>query len=228
MKSINIILLGPQGSGKGTQASWLAREYRLFHLEMGKIFRQLTREKSALGRQLNKLVNVQGLLVPDSLTVKILASRLKRISRARGIVFDGYPRTINQARALDRLLIRLGRTIGLVIYIPISRKVTVKRLGLRRVCSNCGRVYIFGVDIKSTAARCPNCRGRLVRRADDTPAAINRRLKIFHRDTAPIVSYYKKQGNLIVINGEPSIGTVTQSVKMVINKLWSELKTKKK
>jgi len=218
-KILNIIMLGPQGSGKGTQAQRLSEKYNLYHMETGKIFRKLAQQKSTLGKKINMQMNVRGKLIPTDFVIKILMNELKKVSQKRGVIFDGYPRTINQARALDKLLIHLRRQLTHVFYLPISRRITVKRLALRRTCQKCGRIFILGKDLKRGAKKCPVCQGMIYHRDDDKPKAIIQRLKQYQERTKPVVTYYRKKGVLIRIDGEPSIAVVGRNILKYLTKV---------
>jgi len=128
------------------------------------------------------------------------------------LIFDGYPRNLIQARALDKILKSLDRKLTHVFYLPISRRTTVKRLVLRRTCQKCGRIFIKGVNLKAGARHCPVCKGKIYQREDDKPAAIARRLAIYNKQTKPVINYYKKKGVLIKVDGEPPIMRVAKAI----------------
>jgi adenylate kinase len=209
---LNIIILGPQGSGKGTQAALLAQKYNLAHIETGKMMRAMTKQKTALGRTLHHIVNEQGRLAPTALVIKVLKNVLDKISRKRGLIFDGFPRNLIQARALDRLFRLLGRKLTHVIYMPISRRTTIKRLALRRMCRQCGAIFILGKNLSRRAKHCPKCHGQIYQREDDKPAAIARRLAIYLQQTKPLIGHYRHMGILITIDGEPPIAAVAKKI----------------
>jgi len=211
-RALNIIILGPQGSGKGTQANLLAKRFKLYHVETGKIFRKLSKQKSTLGRKINYTLNVKGQLLPSSFVIKVLKKELGKVSLKRGLIFDGYPRNIVQAKALDKLLVNLKRELTHIIYMPISREVTMKRLVLRRTCKKCNTIFILGKNIKKAVKKCPRCRGEIYQRDDDKLKAIARRLQEYHKKTEPVVRYYKKKGLLIAVNGKPPIPVVYKSI----------------
>lgn len=211
-KPYHFILLGPQGSGKGTQAEVLARRFRLAKFETGALFRAAARRRDAIGRRLNRLVNEQGKLVPDSIVSRIVSRAIAEVPKSRGIVFDGFPRNLTQAKLLNRLLKRFHRTITAVIYLPVQTATTVRRLGKRRMCERNGHLFILGANLKPSTRRCPRCGSRIVQRADDKPAAIRQRLKIYNRLTRPLVSFYRRQGVLLLVDGEPPIPVVTKAM----------------
>lgn len=208
----NIIILGPQGSGKGTQADVLARKFNLEHIETGKIFRKIARQKNNLGRTINRLINIRGCLVPTPQVVRVLEKVLIKVNPSQGLIFDGYPRNLIQAKALGKQFRLLGRRLTHVFYLPISRQSTINRLVLRRTCSQCGRTFILGKNISSQAWRCPKCGGRIYQREDDKPKAIARRLEQYLKQTKPLIVYYRKLGLVKTINGEPPIRVVTKQI----------------
>lgn len=211
-KVLNIIILGPQGSGKGTQAKVLAKKFNLEHIVTGEIFRKFARKRTALCRKIDYLMNKKGRLIPTPLVIKILKIRLRKINKNKGIIFDGYPRNLMQAKALEAMLRKSNRKIDIVFYLPISQKTTTRRLGLRRSCQECGQPYILGVDLKKNQKTCPKCGGKIIIREDDKPKAILERLKIFNRQTKPLIKFYKKKRVLIEVDGEPPIPVVARKI----------------
>ncbi len=209
---MHIVLLGPQGSGKGTQARLLTKRFRLHYIETGRLLRAMVATDPRLGRKIDALINKKGALVPDAWVNRLIEKELARVPKGRGILFDGYPRTLRQARFLDRLLKRYGRSITHVVYLPIKDQTTLKRLTKRRMCERCGRIFIEGVTIKKNAKQCPVCHGTLFRRADDYPAAIRERLKLYHKRTNPIVQYYQKRGIVMIVDAEPPIPVVFKNI----------------
>ncbi|MFH1236483.1 MAG: nucleoside monophosphate kinase [Parcubacteria group bacterium] len=212
----HIILLGPQGSGKGTQAEQIARTLRLVHIETGALIRTQITRRTSLGKRIASIVNRQGKLIPDTLVARILAQKLQRVPRSTGVVFDGFPRTLTQARILDELLKRMKRQLTQAIYLPISQRTTVRRLSHRRVCQQCGTPWITGTTIGMRTKNCPRCKGMIVQRDDDKPKTIKKRLREYLRKTLPIVSLYRSRGILAEVNGEPPIGAVWRKVKKII------------
>ncbi|MFA5051596.1 MAG: nucleoside monophosphate kinase [Patescibacteria group bacterium] len=208
----NILILGPQGSGKGTQAGLLAGKLKLAHIETGKMFRRMAKRSTPLGRRINRIMNEKGKLIPDALANRILWQALKKVRRSQGIVFDGFPRTLAQARTLDRLMKRLGRQITLVINMPISRRTTIRRLSLRRTCDRCGRIFIAGKNISPRRVTCPVCGGKIFQREDDKPAAIAGRLAAYRILTKPVIRYYRDRHVLLTVDGEPPVQAVFKNI----------------
>ncbi|MBU0597955.1 nucleoside monophosphate kinase [Patescibacteria group bacterium] len=211
-KILNIIILGPQGSGKGTQAKILAGKYKLTYIGTGDIFRKLARKKTAIGRQVNHLINDQGSLIPSDFVVKVVSLELMKASKNKGLLFDGYPRNLKQAHALEVVMKKLKREFTHIFYLPISKNITIKRLTLRRTCKKCNRIFVLGVNIDRKQIICQHCGGQIYQRDDDKPKAIANRLEIYQKQTKPIVNYYQKQSLLIRVNGEPPIKTVTKEI----------------
>lgn len=209
----HIILLGPQGSGKGTQAKYIAKMFHVSHIEMGALIRIVSKEKSALGRRINHIINEEGRLISDSVVGKILTKKLYSTPKKKGIVLDGFPRTVAQARMLDRLLSRLDRKLTLVIYLPLSQRSTIKRLSLRRSCVKCGTPWILGKTLAKKRKKCPKCGGDIIHRIDDQPQTIKKRLEEYVHKTRPIINFYKQRKILIQVNGESSIPIVWKNIK---------------
>lgn len=208
----NIVILGPQGSGKGTQAEMLVKKFNLFHVEMGMILRRLAKKNTPFGHTIGIIINKQGGLVPDEVVKKALLEKLRSVPVSRGILFDGFPRNLRQARMLDTIFTALDRELTEVIFLPIARKTTIQRLSLRRTCEKCSRIFIAGVSIPKHKKRCIYCKGAIIQREDDKPKAIAKRLSVYAKLTKPVVTYYKKQGTLITVNGEPSIKVVSKNI----------------
>ncbi|MDP2684114.1 MAG: nucleoside monophosphate kinase [bacterium] len=215
-KQYNIIILGPQGSGKGSQAILLTEKFNLVHIETGKIFRQMAATNTPLGKKINYIINNKGVLVNDELVLKVLEKGVVSVNKKKGLLFDGFPRTLNQARGLDKLFKKLDRELTHVIYMPIKKSTTIKRLSKRRTCENCGKIFISGVNIKSNQKECPVCRGKIIQREDDKPKAIAKRLEIYRKSTKPIIIFYKKKGIVIKVDGEPTIKQVFKEILKVL------------
>ncbi|XOU94524.1 MAG: adenylate kinase family protein [Candidatus Kerfeldbacteria bacterium] len=215
-KQYNIIILGPQGSGKGSQAILLAENFNFVHIETGKIFRKMAKTNTPLGIKINNLINIKGSLVNDDLVMKVLIKSLSKVPKKDGLLFDGFPRTLNQAKGLDKIFETINRELTHVIYMPIKKATTLKRLTRRRTCDKCGKIFISGVNIKSSVTKCPVCKGKIIQREDDKPKAILKRLDIFNKQTKPIINYYIKRGLVIKVDGEPTIKQVYKVVLRIL------------
>ncbi len=209
---MNIIILGSQGSGKGTQAELLAKKFKLEHIDMGKYLREAARLDTPLGKKINTIVNVKKELVSDRILKKVIEIKLKELPRERGIVFDGVPRNKNQLNYLEKVIIEVGREINLAIAINLSEAKSIERIANRRVCSQCKKVYILGKDKEAKSEICSQCGGQVVRRIDDTPKGVKKRLQIFKEETLPIISYYQGQKKLIEIDGDQTIRKVQRDI----------------
>lgn len=206
----NYILIGAQGSGKGTQAKLIAAEYGIPHISTGDIFREIRKEESDLGRKVRELID-KGNLVPDDVTNEIVAARIARNDCSKGFILDGYPRNIAQAGFLDG-----KKLINKCIYLEINDAEAVKRISARLVCSSCKADYNT-ISIKpKKAGVCDKCSGKLVQRDDDKPEFVKKRLETFYRETAPLLDYYEKKGVLIKVDGEQAIDKVFAEIKKKI------------
>lgn len=207
-----IIIIGPQGSGKGTQAEALAREFVIPHISSGEIFRQHINNRTEIGQKV-KLYLDQGKLVPDELTDAIIKNRISQDDCRTGFILDGYPRNTGQARALEKIA-----KIDVVLEIWISDREVVTRLSGRRVCS-CGATYHIKYKPPKREGICDQCGRAIKRRDDEAPEVLNQRLAIYHRETEPLLDYYRGQRLLIKVNGEQSISEVTsEMLSKLLNK----------
>lgn len=204
---MNIVLFGAPGSGKGTQAERLCKELNLIHVASGDLFRENLNNKTGLG-QLAKTYMDKGQLVPDDVTVAMVKERLSRPDARAGVVFDGFPRTLPQAKALDEAMAQMGRQVDGVLYIMVSDDEVVRRLSGRLICRECQTPFhkIFN-PFKS----CPfnKCEGEyLYQRDDDKPETVRARLQTFHRQTKPLIEYYRQAGLLVEVEGEGDVAGV--------------------
>lgn len=219
---IHVILMGPQGSGKGTQSERVREQLHLASVATGELFRAAIKSDSSLGQQI-KAIYDRGELVPDDVTVALVAERLDELARAGreggqviGALYDGYPRTSAQAQALDTLLAQRGEKIDAVIAIDVPRAELIQRLSGRRLCSVCGKVYNVVSDPPARLGECDACGGALIQRADDTPDAVSKRLDLYERETAPLLDRYAERGVLVNINGDRPIDEVTDAIVSAI------------
>ncbi len=208
-----IVLIGPQGSGKGTQADRLAPRFDLMKISTGELFRAERSAGTELGKVVAGILDA-GELVPDDVTIAIVESRLKEIDAgaARGAIFDGFPRNLGQARALDEALATREAKIDLVVEIDVSDATLIKRLGGRRVCTKCGAVYHIDHAPPAVEGICDRCGGRVEQRSDDTPDAIRKRLDIYKTNTRPLLDYYAERGIVRSVDGEETMEQVEQAI----------------
>lgn len=207
---MRIILLGPQGCGKGTQAKKISEKYNLPHISTGDIFRYNIKNQTTLGKEALTYID-EGNLVPDSLTNKIVEDRLKDDDCKKGFVLDGYPRNIAQGKALMEM-----SDIDFAFNIDISDETTVRRLSGRRSCSK-GHVYHVEFNPSKEKGVCDVCGLELFQRDDDKPETIKKRLEIYHEETSPLIEFYKKKGKLVEVDGEQKIEKVFEEIIDVLD-----------
>lgn len=206
-----IIMLGAPGAGKGTQADILSREIRLSHIASGDLFRQALEKKTELGL-LAKSYMEKGGLVPDEITIKMILERASQPDCVSGCLFDGFPRTLGQAEALDKALANHGKSIEQAIYIEVPNEELVKRLSGRWLCRNCQTPYHVITSPPEIPGKCDKCGGELYQRSDDREETVKERLNVFYNLTIPILDYYRKQDKLIEVNGNLGIQEVAKEI----------------
>lgn len=209
---MNLIILGPQGSGKGTQAGLLSQKFNLVHIDMGLALRHAARKKTELGKKINRIINNKKELVPDEIAGKVLAEELKKISKSRGIILDGAPRRKNQIGLVEKIFSQSRRKIDKIIYVNISDRESVKRIFRRYECPNCFARFVLGKDIQSAKSKCPACGERIKKRMDDTPRGIRKRLGIFRKETLPVISHYAKEKKVLEVDGRKEIDKVFKEI----------------
>jgi adenylate kinase len=206
-----VILFGAPGAGKGTQAAILAEKTGLVHITTGELFREAIRQETELGKQAKPHYD-RGQLVPDHLTIAMLLERLSQGDCARGCLLDGFPRTLEQATALDEVLAREGKAIDKVAYIQVSEDELLGRLSGRWTCRQCGSVYHERFQPPRQAGRCDRCGGELYQREDDKPETVRKRLEVYFQQTAPLIDYYRARGRLVEVDGDGSVEEVAESL----------------
>ena len=193
-------MLGAPGAGKGTQADILSQELDLPHIASGDLFRQALEKRTDVGLSAKSYMD-KGELVPDEITIKMILERIGQPDCAPGCVFDGFPRTLRQAKVLDKALKEQGRSIDRAIYMEVPNKELVRRLSGRWLCRACQAPYHVTNSPPRTPGKCDKCGGELYQRPDDREETVKERLDVFLAQTVPILDYYKKQGKLIRVNG---------------------------
>ncbi len=208
---MHVVMLGAPGAGKGTQADILSRELKLPHIASGDLFRQALEKRTHIGL-LAKSYMDKGELVPDEITIRMVLDRVDQPDCAAGCLFDGFPRTSQQAGTLDQALKDRGRAIDKAIYIEVSDEELVKRLSGRWLCRNCQTPYHITNSPPSTPGKCDKCGGDLYQRPDDRQETVRERLKVFLAQTVPVLDYYEKQGKLIKVNGNLGAQEVARGI----------------
>jgi adenylate kinase len=210
--SVRIAFLGPPGAGKGTQARELAHEWNVPQIATGDMLRDAARAGTPLGREAARIM-ATGALVPDDVIIGVIAERLGQPDAARGFIFDGFPRTIGQAEALDRLLKDRGEHLDGVLFFDVSESELLRRLTGRRVCRNCGETFHIVSHPPARPGVCDKCGGELYQRSDDSEATVRTRLEVYTQQTAPLLTFYEQRGLLRRIHGEGPIADIRAALK---------------
>lgn len=217
----NIILLGPPGAGKGTQAKHLAESLGLVQISTGDILRGEVEKDSEVGRQVKDIM-ASGKFPSDDLIMEILEKRLQNQDCSRGVILDGVPRTLNQAEAVDSLFKKLGRHLDYVIELSVDDEKLIKRLASRFTCKACGESYNEETKPLKAVGICDVCGGQeFVRRPDDKAEVVKTRLDVYHEQTRPLISYYSKSNRLVVVDGMQDIESVRNSLEIILRKTGS-------
>ena len=206
-----IITLGAPGAGKGTQADILSQEMGLPHIASGDLFRQALEKRTEVGI-LAKSYMDKGELVPDEITIKMILERINQADCASGCLFDGFPRTLHQAKVLDKVLKEQEKSIDKAVYIEVPNEELVKRLSGRWLCRTCQTPYHIINSPPKTPGKCDKCGGELYQRSDDREETVRDRLNIFFAQTVPILDYYEKQNKLIRVNGNLGMQAVAKEI----------------
>lgn len=209
---MDVILFGPPGAGKGTQATAAAAFLGIPHVSTGDIFRKHLKEGTPLGLLAKSFMD-QGGLVPDEVVVDIVASRLDEEDAREGVLFDGFPRTVVQARLLVERLANAGRRVDVVINLAVDDRVIVSRLSGRRTCLSCGATYHSVNNPPSESGRCDRCDGEVVQRPDDSEGTVASRLETYHAQTAPVLEWFRGRSPVLDIDADRSILEVEQSIR---------------
>ena len=209
---MRVAFLGPPGAGKGTQARELAREWNVPHVATGDMLREAAAAGTPLGREAKGYMD-RGALVPDDVIIRMIAERLGQPDARAGFLLDGFPRTITQAEALERLLKDLGQPLDRVIYFDVTEPELLRRLTGRRVCRNCQTAFHLVSAPPKTPGVCDRCGGELYQRDDDSEATVRNRLGVYARQTAPLLDWYRGRNVLASVRGEGAIADIRRAVR---------------
>lgn len=212
---MNLILMGPPGAGKGTQAERIVEEFKIPHISTGDAFRSAVKQGTALGIKAKEYMDA-GLLVPDEITIGVVRERLQADDCKNGFMLDGFPRTISQAEALDEIVKSMGTKIDHVINLKVDRSLLLARLTGRRVCRSCGSTYHELFNPPATQGVCDKCGGELYQRSDDTEEKVGTRLDEYMNKTAPLLEYYRNKSLLRELDGERNIDEVTAEIRSLL------------
>lgn len=208
---MRLLLIGPPGGGKGTQAKFLIKHFSIPQISTGDMLRDNVHNETTLGKKAQKFMKA-GELVPDSLILDMMQNRLSKNDCINGYILDGFPRTIPQAKGLDQLLTQMNQKLDIVVVMDVPDNLIITRLSNRRSCKNCGRVYNLIFEPPNIAGKCNECNKDLYLRDDDNPETIQQRLHVYHEQTEPVINYFSKQGITKVIDSTGSINEIKTDI----------------
>lgn len=208
---MRLVLLGPPGAGKGTQASAIVKKYNIPHISTGDIFRANIKMGTELGKKAKGYMD-KGLLVPDDLVVSIVKDRLTEDDCKEGFLLDGFPRTVNQGEALDSELEQMGLKLDKVVNIDVEREVLIQRAIGRRICKDCGATYHIQFNLPKEEGICNVCEGKLFQRDDDKKETVERRIEVYQKQTKPLIDYYTKKGLILNVDGTKPIDILFEEI----------------
>ena len=212
---MKLVLLGPPGAGKGTQAAEIVKKYNVPHISTGDIFRKNISEGTELGKKAKEYMD-KGLLVPDELVVAIVKDRLSECDCKEGFLLDGFPRTVDQADSLDTELKNLDYALDKVLNIYVDKNALIERAVGRRICKSCGATYHISFNKPKEEGKCDLCGGELFQRSDDTEETVAKRIGVYLEQTEPLIDYYNEKGILANINGDQDIDIVFSEIVTVL------------
>ena len=215
--SLYLVLVGPPGTGKGTQAKLIAERLGLAHIATGDLFREAVQQGTELGRRAKAYMD-KGELVPDEVTIAMVEERIQQPDARRGVVFDGFPRTLQQARALDQALAHTSSSVALALHVTAADDEIVRRLSGRWLCPGCGAIYHEETQAPQKAGICDTCGSALMQRDDDKPEVVSRRLEL-QRPAKELLGHFAGQGKLVDVDGQQAVETVTRDLLAAIEKV---------
>lgn len=213
---MNIVLIAPPASGKGTQAQMLKDKYNLYHLSTGDLLRNISKDRSELGIKIKNIID-EGKLIDDDLMIEIVKEKIYSIKN-NGIIFDGFPRTLNQAIKLDEMLKGINKKIDNVIVLEIDKEIALKRSIGRVACSNCGNIYNIYFDDLKNPLKCNNCNNELIKRNDDTEEKFNLRFDSYVKNSKKLIEYYEDKNIVNYVSSINDKETVFTEIKNIINR----------
>ena len=214
-RDLRVLLIGAPGAGKGTQARELAREWGVPQVSTGDMLREAVAAGTPLGREAKRIMET-GALVPDEVMIGLIADRLRQPDAASGFILDGFPRTIAQAEALERLLKDLGQSLDGVVFFDVAEPELLRRLTGRRLCRQCQTAFHVTSAPPQREGVCDRCGGELYQRDDDSEATVRHRLGVYARQTAPLLDYYRGRGLLTSVKGEGAIETIREAIRRAV------------
>ena len=212
---MRLLLIGPPGSGKGTQAKFLVDHFSIPQISSGDMLRENVHNETELGKEAQKFMKA-GELVPDSVILDMMKNRLTESDCRNGYILDGFPRTMPQAEGLDQLLGDMSQNLDHVVVMDVPDNLIITRLSSRRSCKGCGRVYNLIFEPPANSGECNECSEKLYLREDDNPATIQQRLKVYYEQTEPVINYYSKQGMTKIIDSKVSIDEIKTEILTTI------------
>lgn len=215
---MKIVLLGPPGAGKGTQALNICEKYSIPHISTGDIFRYNIKENTELGKKAKEYMD-KGLLVPDKLVVEIVKDRLEADDCKSGYLLDGFPRTVIQAEELESVLSQKDDSIDRVLNIKVDKNILINRAIGRRICKDCGETFHIEAKPSKEEGICDKCSGKLYQRDDDNEATVTRRIEVYLNETEPLIDFYEKRNILSTIDGSMDIKKVTEEINDVLGEI---------
>ncbi|MGO5064318.1 adenylate kinase [Clostridium sporogenes] len=214
---MRVILLGPPGAGKGTQAKLISKKFSIPHISTGDIFRANIKEKTPLGIEAKRYID-NGQLVPDEVTIGIVKDRLTKDDCDNGFLLDGFPRTVAQAEALDEFLKGINKDLDVALLTKVPEEFILERMTGRRVCTSCGASYHIRFNPPKVEGKCDICDNELIQRKDDTEATVKERLEVYSKQTYPLINYYKDNGIISEVDGTEAIDKVFGNISNILGR----------